>query len=282
MAALEFRSLDEALLEVDRSEQHGILPRIAATGSRAYAHLLEGDAQALYQFAREHRLSEELKQIVEGRSVAVVAPAPGVELNGTEIDEFGVVLRLNPPGLRPPDEFARHGTHTHVASFNRPAVLQRRTRPEAWAPPPTLRLALCRGVILPQGPRRFTSVHRPVLLEPSTYLDAYLNHLQHALAQVLAQGPSRVKVFNANFFLAEDTHEPTYKGRRSIPTVHQIHAEQLDTGHWFARTLWKNGLVEFCPEGRATLELTTQEYLRRMEQVFRRERAAAGPSGILA
>lgn len=170
-----------------------------------------GAVAALGSNARCDENDERFRQLVAGRSLAIVAPGNTGISHGSEIDGFDLVVRTN---FRAHETIAAHafliGKRTDITYFNgnfepenREEILANlRERPLSFA---VMRfddpdaLALYRAIL---------PVRVGTIFNPYYRMNAYaVPKIVHDLSRF---GPARIKIFNADFFLGDAPHYSGY------------------------------------------------------------------------
>jgi hypothetical protein len=267
-------AIPEMLAALERDQEHS-MGRVDAL--RGYVNLLAGDRGALVDSfdgtstANERRLRE----FLEGKSVALVGPAPGDQPNGAEIDSFDVVLRPNRLVAPSPDQVNRHGSRIDIVSFAATRVRQLRhvSDPAAQHLDPSVRFAFSkyRAPSL-SGGAPAVHVSRHSLRHVNSYALRQLNHLPQIIFYLNSFDISRLKVFNANFFLSREPWEQDYvpDGRISDVLTQLVFSDSLDVGHWFVRSLYRSGVMEADEQLATVLDLDTERYMQEMSEMVAR------------
>jgi hypothetical protein len=261
-----------AALELDQEHSAGRLDAL-----RGYVNLLAGDRSALIDSFDSTSTGNErrLRDFLRGKSVAVVGPAPGDQPNGAEIDTFDVIVRPNRLLPPTPDQFSRHGSRTDIVSFaaTRARQLRHVADPVAQHLDPAVRFALFkyRAPTL-SGGAPAVPVSRHALRHVHPYAMRQLNHLPQIIFYLNSFDISRLKVFNANFFLARDPWERDYvpEGRISDLLTQLVFSDSLDVGHWFVRSLYQSCVVEADEQLTSVLDLETERYMGEMSEMVTR------------
>jgi len=103
---------------------------------------------------------------------------------------------------------------------------------------------------------------------PVFFFNGSPNMIPIILYDLLNFEPSRVKLFNVNFYLARTIYNKDYynkdmfKGRRSLA------AHDALSNFNFVRNIWKADLIETDEECTSVLEMSPQEYCKRLEEYY--------------
>ncbi|WP_155987717.1 hypothetical protein [Thioalkalivibrio sp. ALE28] len=273
LKAVEYRDKEAASSLVAKLVRRNDVAPKRVQGVQAYQRLLSGDLDFFRQYFVDTMTNDEkeLCDYLRGKSVAIVAPAPGDEKNGAEIDEFDVVVRLNAIDALGNSNVARHGSRFDVTS-----LIQIRTRilRQASHSSPSIKLPAAVRFVLFKGEKcsvvgggLVRSVARAPDKDLNRYVKESVNHVPHLVFYLLGFPLNRLKIFNSNFFLSRDTHEKTY-GRGAIDVASLVFCDSLEGGHRITAQLFEAGLIEGDEEVSEVLSLSTNEYMRRMETLY--------------
>jgi hypothetical protein len=259
-------------LELDQTYSAGRLDAL-----RGYVALLAGDRSTLIDSFDSTSTANErhFRDFLKGKSVALVGPAPGDHPSGDEIDSFDVVLRPNRLKPPTPEQFSRHGSRIDIASFAATRVRQLRhvADPDARHLDPAVGFTLTkyRAPTLSGGAPAIP-VPRHTLRHVSSYAMRQVNHLPQIIFYLNSFDISRLKVFNANFFLSRDPWEPDYvpDGRVSDVLTQLVFSDSLDVGQWFVRSLYQSGVVEADEQLASVLDLEPARYMQEMSNLVTR------------
>lgn len=245
-----------------------------------YYYLNIGDTSRLGTLTQDDLTKQDaaFAEYVNGKSIAVVGPAPSGEAVGADIDSFDVVVRFTYRGREFLGQGREFGTRTDVSFVaGGSGIAFGQLVDRAFFD--DLRFVVFKGVVQGYQKRELRS-RRGRVLKRNRFLFAGTAMIaQNALFDLFRFRPGRVKLFHINFFLARDYYHAGYAIRSRGDTPEEIvrgifarwrsfatHGiiNQLN----FTRNLWKAGLLEADGCGEAVLRLTTAEYLSAMEEVW--------------
>ncbi|MEL7035976.1 MAG: tetratricopeptide repeat protein [Cyanobacteria bacterium J06592_8] len=244
---------------------------------RAYKCLQEGDIQGFRKLWPHEAKSVDVRfqEYIQGKSVAIVGPAPTGVADGEEIDSFDVVIRFNYRGLDSMPDPHEYGTKTNISLYNAH----------------TIRYLITQNKLGFLSKLDFCLIRRPrydlnslgldknkirIIYESDSVLYKSLNGLPAVLFDVLLQGVGKVKLFKSNFYLTSQHHSQTYRGRndadfagfplRKIQPVVANH--DLISQISFTRNLWKAGLISVDEQCARILKFSDEDYSFEMEKLF--------------
>lgn len=202
---------------------------------------------------------DDFRELIAGKSVAVVGPAASDEQQGAEIEAFDVVVR---PGYwgsdrLPPPSVA--GSRTDISYYNAPVGL-RITRAEYASILADLKYSVFRRSehVVPGLSAR------AVLSPDAVFFAGFSNQIPRIVFDLLSFRPSSLKVFCSNFYLSTRRYHESYvaddSGFLKGAATHDL-CSQVN----FVRNLCVNELVDFDQGGSRVLRMSNQEYLRAME-----------------
>lgn len=270
--AVEYAAPQVATFWLERLKESGVVSNSRFKGIEAYHNLLLGRLDSLRTFCEETLTPDErvLFGYLKGKSVAIVAPAPGEQLNGSEIESFDVVVRLNSLDNPSLERQERHGVRTDISAFNGTKV-QILTSLSCGADIPLaqgVKFVLCKHQAGSFRGRDLVSVvRRDNRKDINRYVGESINHIPHLVYYLLGFSVSRIKIFNSNFFLSRNTHESSY-GRAPVDLGSLVFSDSLDASHRLARRLLLQGLIEADEEASEVLSLDTIEYMSKMQALY--------------
>jgi len=283
------QSFKAAIDQSDFEKARGMLHRLRSARSggavvgdlEMYYYLNTGDTSRLRTLTRGNLTKQDaaFAEYIDGKSIAIVGPAPSGEDAGAEIDSFDVVVRFNYRGSQFLGDAIEFGTRADI-SYYAALFTWSMLEFESFAFFNDLRFAVFKWLVHGFQKRLLQSQRARVMKVDTFHFDGGAMAVQRALFDLSRFGPGRVKLFHVNFFLARnfchtgyavrnprgDTPEETVRillDRWRSFAIHGL-ANQLN----FTRNLWKAGLVEADGCGEAVLRLSTAEYLAAMEEVW--------------
>lgn len=268
LGALEADCTDAADIILQVLDSRPDVPGLQVAALRAYRDLVAGNPATMQQeLGRAFRRDQALVDLLQGKKIAIVGPAPSEEAAGTEIDSFDVVVRLNRVTHEGLDSVV-FGTRTDLASFNierLKAIVQQQGVP--WNPevrcilvknPPTKREL---STIAP-----YHWVVRDRRLE-NYQLDGTINHVPTLIFFLLRYSPAVIKLFNVNFFLSENPYDESYRGGVSLRQLIWGH-DNLVLGLSFVRRMRDIGAIVGDVACNRVLDLTNEQYLMGLERLY--------------
>ena len=221
---------------------------------------------------------DSLWKYLEGKSVAVVGPAPTGALCGAEIDGYDVVIRTCYTGTLP-GSVEEFGSRTDMSNYAILVSLQweyEEDRPSYLRDLQhyTYSSVLSRARFLQEDGR---SGKAHLVWPLPHFYHKHPNAIQRILHDVLQYPVGRIKVFKSNFFLSSKSYtdqyvRPDYDGKQSKGSSGPMLFRQ--TLLWnhdllcqlaFVRNLWRAGIIDVDDACRQVLELTNEQYMERME-----------------
>lgn len=178
---------------------------------------LDGDfesAQAIWKAAEQQPQNESesrFRVLIEGKSIAVVAPGNTEVAHGSEIDGFDLVVRTN---FRSHEVIAQHshliGARTDITYYN--GNFEPENREEIAE---TLRHSPISFLVLRFDDEEAKQLYRPLLpVRVSRILNPYYRMNSYAIPKIVYDlirfAPKRIKIFNADFFLGRIPHYSGY------------------------------------------------------------------------
>ncbi len=207
------------------------------------------------------------RNLLAGRSVAIVGPAPCPEGLGREIDTFDVIVRVSYWGASHLPSQDAAGSRTDVSYYNEQHGA-RAVQDAHIGVLSDLRLAVFKD---PSQVARF-SPSRAAFLPGPCLFDGHPNMIPIMLFDMLHFNPSRIKVFGTNFFLSDraSRYDKSYVGISSHSASGRLFAlarHDLCSQVNFVRNLVKAGAVEIDEIGARVLDMSNRDYMAAMERV---------------
>lgn len=227
------------------------------------------------------------KKYLQGKTVAVVGPAESGHKNGTEIDEYDIIVRIGYKGVGGSvDEFGKRVDVSYYGDgFLEIYMIHDNCEFIQSLDFANFKSNKFKKIVnqnLEGKCRRF--LHNPMFFSGSPTM------VQCALYDILQFNPSKVKLFNLNFNMSRKTHYNGYHkndvdtkkrmkkyryeyhelwGNQNITHditggfAHHDHISQLR----FTKRLWKNNSIEVDETCAKVLEMNEDTYLKTMEDI---------------
>lgn len=271
--AIEQGDLAAAGDYLDRLTRLAASPRMYDT-VRTYYRLNRGDSSALAELAgRPVAADRGFADMIRGRSVAIVGPAPSGEAAGSEIDGFDIVVRCNYRGAERLPDPGDFGSRTDVAYYN-----VSDSRSLAAADDRTFLDELRYAVVKSIG-FEFQAALRDegrLRIAPPNWAQVLgtPNSIPVALVDILPFCPARVRIFHANLFVSREKHFAQYRPETAQGAAQNLRRKlRFDLHDPFSqlaltRNLWRSGMVEVDDRLAEVLELDDAAYARALEDSF--------------
>jgi tetratricopeptide (TPR) repeat protein len=207
---------------------------------------------------------------IRGKSVAIVAPADtGLKL-GNEIDTFDVIVRTNihTAGMIAPHA-DRLGNRTTVSYYNAPFERELRSKIlEALRAEPVSHVVL-RKRISPEWLQQYDLITSLRFLSPAVHF--YHGNrplgLPRMLWDILRFSPSRIKVFNADFYAGANKYHAGYQ-IRDVSVLADMAYHDLPQNFALTKQMHEQGLFEADPVLTEVLGWPFEYYLSRVESAL--------------
>jgi tetratricopeptide (TPR) repeat protein len=249
---------------------------LEATELRAYYDLNRGNVESFKKaWPKKFSLAEEkFHSYMEGKSVAIVGPAPNGEYYGEEIDSFDIVIRFNyfgPECMPDAQEFGRKINISYYTDWMlRHSVLQNRD----------LHLNHLDYYVFSSINYDFLATDLACGKAKQVNLNNHFfykspNGVPRILYDILIHNPSRIKVFKSNFFLSREAYAAGYGDKKFLKDkekgnkfhkVVSLHEPLCQLS--FTRNLWRKGLIDVDTNCAEILRLSDEEYMTAMEEIY--------------
>jgi hypothetical protein len=260
-------------------------PEVDLTCFDQYMGLLSGKHNRLAVTLQDTESSRRWVELVSGRVVALVGPAPSGLHSGDEIDNQQTVARMNFRGAEKLPPAAETGRRTDISYYNGMDCRQIRTeRNRSFFS--ELRMAIFKGShhtgLAGTTPARVANRPDPILLTGNTLMGPI------ALFDLLCGGAA-VKLYNMNFFVSERPYFSEYRNwsvdaqgcvceRDSLGSTGVLlnrclslaNHEPLSQLH-FVQNLWRAGRVSADAACTGVLRMSDADYLRALDTIYGRD-----------
>lgn len=236
----------------------------------AYIYLLEGNSDRYIELIKDiFNYSDKFYNYLSNKSVAIVGPAV-VENNGIEIDNHDIVVRLNSMGDIPSDTL-NYGSKTDIVSYNVEKLARFKAQGNMKLNP-WVKFGLVKSSRFIDGvdglkdkaiiKNNFFACMLPV---------THLIHIPILIPFLYGYKPSKIKLFNSNFFISEPEKAYTndYRAVSSVPIL--LFDNQV-VGFNFTKKIFMSKVFEADLDAERILKLTDFEYARALEKLYQPER----------
>ena len=243
----------------------------------AYATMNRGDTMKIIALRKKQgsAYGDKYHNLIAGKSVAIVGPAPTNELCGEEIDSFDVVVRFCYQGeSAEPQNIREYGSKTNVSYYAKNTFFGWDKEKRKVA---TNKLGFYLLDNIEPDCADFVgdveSGRAGMSLPNSRMFHKYPNAMQRILYDVLRYEPSRVKLFKTNFYFSKDVYQQEHLDivKSSLPRQesglvrHQAWAHDLLSQLAFVRNLRDSGVIEVDDICGEVLSISTEHYMKQME-----------------
>ena len=212
--------------------------------------------------AKKHHIKEDIAfaDYVKGKRIAVVGPSHPIEENGSEIDTYDIIVRLNHFGKKPSKELV--GSEINVSYYNGEygETLLKMDEKEFLNE---------LDYVVQKKPKYKLNVEN-VNERASKKFDSFLflggfNMIPHAVLDLLMFDIKEVKIFNTNFFLSSQRYISGYPDKL---VVSGIALHDATTQINLIRHLWKNGVCKVDNELENILIMSNEAIMERYEELY--------------
>ncbi|MBM7573186.1 hypothetical protein [Aquibacillus albus] len=233
--------------------------------------ILNGDKKRTNKLSKTHFSEQDQAffNYVNGKSVAIVGPAPVEEDLSDEINSFDIVVRFNYTGDNhlPSKGF---GNRTDVSYYNafKAKKLSKLDNTDFFDELDFM----CFKTIMYSFQNKLKSAHKGrVIRSPKQFLlNGSPNQLPNALFDILHFNPKFVKVFHNNLYLSNTPHYNGYheqrKENRRLWFSFAVH--EFVTQFNFLKNLWEMKQFTADKTLESVLNLTPEKYVELMEEIY--------------
>ncbi|BAI87848.1 TPR domain protein [Limnospira platensis NIES-39] len=218
------------------------------------------------------KAEESYAQLINGKTVAIVGPAPTSEPHGEEIDFFDVVIRMTYLDNLDESLYPYTGQKTSVSYYNGGNSTSYKSYIRLLIPQLQF-VCLKTGLALSELRQHSVNVRVCRRVNLSCYVGSP-NLLPIILSDLAAFQPQKIKVFGNNLFLSKNLHFENYPSffihKKFIKKLGSslLYAHDLASQFSQVKNFWLSGLFEADPDLTEVLKLEVDEYIYEMEKLY--------------
>lgn len=245
----------------------------ALHGGGAKGRAMLAEARASTEQSKDYAASDEyFKDLIYGKSVAIVGPADAGCSLKDEIDSYDVVVRTN---VFSEDDYVleeeRIGSAVDVSYYTRATALIRKSDLIDFGRRSSAVFVFrSRASVREFGKENLRVQDRIISTDICPFMPFYraMHAIQRISWDLLKYGPRTLKVFNANFFVGEMYHDK-YRPRGKAPGLKSLGMQHDPLQSFmFSKKLNELGLVEYDDVASNVLEMSEIEYIRYLQDRF--------------
>ncbi len=210
--------------------------------------------------------------LIKGKSIAIVGPAPCISENQDEINSHDIIVRMNYYGLHQHYD-KNHNPRTDVSYYNKqlPQIIDAAGRNDffndlSFSSFKTINHETQTNLLNSNKGRLFFQMH-------NFLFNGSANILQNALFDILCFNPASVKIYNVTFFMSQNAYQKGYQQEKYIKRPpswrwHSFAGHDLITQINFTRNLWRNRKIDVDDSCKSILELDNYTYMSKMEEIW--------------
>lgn len=239
----------------------------------SYYYLNTGNLGAFRKIKEKKFDSRDQKfmNYIEGKSLAIVGPAPSDEEHGEEIDSFDIVVRFNYRGFGSLPDNKKFGKRTDMSYYNMPFIKE--INEIKLNPFREIDFAVFKKIEYPIQENLIDAKKGRLRRKNYHFFNGTPLGGSHALYDILHFLPERVKLFNINFYLSKNPYYRGYSEKDFIKFIDTLNflsfaRHDMVSNINFTRNLWNAGLIEVDKCCEDVIRLPTYDYLSAMEKLF--------------
>lgn len=278
-AAVELGDLSLAGRMLDKLRASRGVGQLTLARLNGYLLLHQGDLEGFHHHNPVPETPPERRFLdyVQGRSIALVGPAPGGAMQGAEIDRFDAIGRCNHRGNDSRYDAQSAGSRTEISFYSK-GFLQAATKEDPTAAVffdwlEAFDWAVLKGPDLPFFGQAMDSGKAILRQWNQLLFNGHPNLIPSNLYSTLFFRPKRVKIFNSNFFLGRSTYSAGYRPAFN-PQYDLAHTLEVMASHdpvaqiCFIRNLHRARVVELDEGCAEVVSLSNPAYLAALEATF--------------
>lgn len=214
----------------------------------------------------------EFSKFIKNKSVAIVAPLPVETLSGSLIDAHDFVLRTSTTKHPIYLEDKIYGSRTDIASINISDISGSKImidgKLEISKDLKYLIFKKLESTVLRNYNFPIPTVRKRTIVANECVLDGSINHVPDLVLFLLGCGASKISLFSMNFFMASSAYGKNYRDTLTVHTLYFM-KDALASGHIYLKKLYDLGLIECDESALEVIKLSTKDYMKNMEIIYR-------------
>lgn len=211
-------------------------------------------------------------EYINGKSIAIVGPAPTGEDLADEIDSFDIVIRLNYRGKNSLSGSNEFGSRLDISYYNNEcaSIIYNASNKDFID---ELKYIVFKSIEYRYQKQILSEQQGRILFSPNYYLFiGTANMIQNALYDLLHFDPKIIKVFKVNFYLSDKAYHDGYSIHEKRNDFEwrwqQFARHNFMTQLNFIKLLWKSGMIEVDKNCERVLNLKADKYVNELESIY--------------
>lgn len=210
--------------------------------------------------------------LVQGKTVAIVGPAPPVSDVGVEIDTYDLVIRTNyTTGSNYPE--ALYGRRTDISYYNHFRMAKQ--LPKIIESVGAIKAVVLKNehdyTVFNNYAKKFSGVARDAFLAFDFFFqDSDPMAIQNILNDITRFSPSKIKLFCTNFYDSELIYSDNYRVK-PLPLAEvasSLRVHELFSCFSFAKNFFEAGIFEADPVTNNVLIKSKDEYAKSIQKIY--------------
>ena len=222
--------------------------------------------------------NESFKNLIEGKTIAIVGPAPSNKQTGNEIDSFDIVIRINYRGKDKLGDTKEFGSRTDISYYNNydSNIIHLEKKFFFLG---DLKACVFKDFKYPFQSKLYTRGIGHKMNVPYLLFNGFSLQGINVIYDVLHYAPKKIKIFKNNLFINENSYYKNYRGSHIDRTGHQITSisnerlisfsahDLISHINFFKNILYQKNI--FADEGlQSILKMDIKEYLKNLEKIY--------------
>lgn len=224
-----------------------------------------------YLMKKTKKSNSDYYNLVKGKKIALVGPAPSDDNWFNELNEFDLIIRLNYRGkefLPGENENSKKIDISYYNGENADNLLKLESKEFLNE----LKFANFKGNIFKLLDKEYRKKFKLMIYPDISFIGSY-NMIPLVLFDLLFYSPKSIKVFKTTFFISRDSYDSNYTLEQNTNrdlssyynsfTVHNPISQIR-----YVRNLYLNGIIEVDDNCAKVLELSDDEYLKILQKEY--------------
>ncbi len=232
----------------------------------------------IFPLLKYRNKNEAFKKLVEGKTIAIVGPAPSNDQTGKEIDSFDIVIRINYRGKDKLGDTKEFGSRTDISYYNNydSNIIHQEKK---FFFLEDLKACVFKEIKYPFQSKlqKLGRAHKMNI--PHLIFNGFSLQGINIIYDVLHYCPSKIKVFKNNLFLNKNSYYKNYRsshldamGHQSSKKINErfvsFSAHDLVSHFEFLKNIFSDKNIQADNDMKNVLKMDINRYLKNIENIY--------------
>lgn len=234
--------------------------------------------EKIFHLLKYRKKNESFKKLIEGKTIAIVGPAPSNEQTGNEIDSFDIVIRINYRGKDKLGDIKEFGSRTDISYYNNyDSNIIHLEKNFSYLD--DLKACVFKEIKYPFQSKLQKLGRAHKMNVPHLIFNGFSLQGINIIYDVLHYCPSIIKVFKNNLFLNQNSYYKNYRsshlddmGRQSSKKINErfasFSAHDLVSHFEFLKNILLDKNIQADNYMKNVLKMDINSYLKNIENIY--------------